>query len=226
MRNMIIGGDLDNTMCAYTTGLSDFIAEDLGVTDMAAHALAYGPPVDYSMSNWPGFPTAFTDFHTRAVEAGLYLKLKVFEGASEKLWKLSDSGLVDIRIITSRFVKNGQNSTVVRDTGIWLDANKIPYRDIMFTATKVDIFADVYIDDSPSNITKLRAAGRKVIVFDAPYNQDFDGLRVKNWEEAHVMLHDMAVKFHRKQVALDFLKSINPLRKAVNAVRKSKVVTD
>lgn len=211
MRSMIIGGDLDNTMLAYTEGLSDFIAKDLGVTDREAHALAYGPPADYAMSNWPGFPEAFTDFHTRGVVDGLYTRLKPFADVSKYLWKLSNEGC-HIRIITSRFVKNGQNSIVVRDTGISLDANDIPYRDIVFTDIKADIFADVYLDDSPSNIVKLRAAGRKVIIFDAPYNQEFDGLRVHNWEEAYTMLHDMSVKFNRRQKQLDTLKRFNPLK--------------
>jgi 5'-nucleotidase len=190
---MIIGVDIDNTAGDYTGGFTDDIAVQLGVDDLIAHAEAYGPPVDYAMSNWPGFPAAFTALHTQAVQNGLYRTMKAYPGVSETLWKLSDEGH-HLRIITSRFVTNGQNSKVVRDTGIWLDDNNIPYRDIMFTSTKVDIFADVYIDDSPHNIEVLRAAGREVIIYDAPYNQGIPGRRAYNWDEVYAHIQDLMLQ--------------------------------
>lgn len=187
---MIIGLDLDNTVFDYTGGLRDAIAKQLGVTDMEAHYLAYSDPTSYGMNNWPDFPEAFHDFHTKAVDEGLYQILEIYPRASELLWKLSDAGH-HIRIITSRFVKNGQNHRVVTDTGISLDNNDIPYRDIMFTGLKVDIFADVYIDDSPKNIELLKAAGRQVIIYDAPYNRQYEGRRAHNWEEAYAHLTEI-----------------------------------
>lgn len=187
---MIIGLDLDNTVYDYTGALRDAIAKQLGVTDHEAHRLAYADPISYGMDNWPGFPDAFRDFHTQAVEDRIYRDMPLYPEASEHLWKLSDEGHY-IRIITSRFVKNGQNHRVVTDTGISLDNNDIPYRDIMFTGLKVDIFADVYIDDSPKNIELLKAAGRQVIIFDQPYNRDFAGRRAHNWPEAYAHLQEI-----------------------------------
>jgi 5'(3')-deoxyribonucleotidase len=174
----------------YTGALRDAIAKQLGVTDMEAHRLAYADPISYGMDNWPGFPDAFRGFHTKAVEERIYRDMPIFPQASEYLWKLSDEGH-HIRIITSRFVKHGQNHRVVTDTGISLDNSDIPYRDIMFTALKVDIFADVYIDDSPKNIELLKAAGRQVIIYDAPYNRDFEGRRAHNWPEVYAHLHEI-----------------------------------
>jgi len=188
---MIIGLDIDNTIAKYTKGLVNSIAEQLNVTDHEAHQLAYGDPVDYAMSNWPGFPEAFHNFHTTAVENGLYRNLEVIERASEFLWKLSDEGH-HIRIITSRFVQHGQNSKVVRDTGIWLDDNKIPYRDIMFTNMKADIHCDVYVDDSPKNIEILNAAGKEVIIFDASYNLEIPGKHAADWKTAYKLIQELS----------------------------------
>lgn len=190
---MIIGLDLDNTVYDYTGALRDAIAKQLGVTDMEAHRLAYPDPHDYGMSNWPNFATdenVFRTFHTKAVEDRIYRDMPTFPEASEYLWRLSDEGH-HIRIITSRFVKHGQNHRVVTDTGISLDNNDIPYRDIMFTALKVDIFADVYIDDSPKNIQLLKAAGRQVVIYDAPYNRDLEGRRAHNWPEVYAHLKEI-----------------------------------
>jgi 5'(3')-deoxyribonucleotidase len=187
---MIIGLDIDNTIAEYTSGLLEDIARQLNVDDMEAFHREYAPPVDYSMSNWPGFPDAFYGFHVKAVDRGLYARLKMIEGASDFLWKISDDG-DHIRVITSRFVGHQRNSKVVRDTGIWLDDSNIPYRDIMFTSSKTDVYADVYVDDSPDNIINLRALGREVIIFDAPYNQGLPGRRAYTWAEVYAHLVEL-----------------------------------
>ena len=65
----------------------------------------------------------------------------------------------------------------------WLDDARIPYRDLCFLGAKPQVEADLYIDDSPGNITGLRKAGNDVIVFDQPYNRDMAGPRAGNWSE-------------------------------------------
>lgn len=187
---MILGVDIDNTIAKYTDGLSQAIFRQLKSTDLAAHRIAYPEPIDYSMSNWPGFPEAFFDLHTNAVEDGLYRSLDMIEEASEYLWKLSEQGHY-LRIITSRFVKHGQNSIVVRDTGIWLDENNIPYRDIIFANQKTDIHCDVYIDDSPKNILELQADGKEVIIFNAPYNLAMPGRRAGDWKTVYDYIQEI-----------------------------------
>lgn len=187
--NMIIGVDLDNVTAKYTEGLRAAIAKQQDVTDFEAHNLLYGTPVDYYMSNWPNFPDAFYGHHTKAVDDDLYQNLEVMEGASETLWRLSDEGH-HLRIITSRFVGHHRHSKVVADTGVWLDKTNIPYRDIMFVASKADIYADIYIDDSPTNVTNLRGVGRDVIVYDQEYNKDFDGLRAYNWDDVYRLIQE------------------------------------
>jgi 5'(3')-deoxyribonucleotidase len=183
---MIIGLDLDAPTAEYYQGFRNFIALEEKIGTEAALE-RYPGPTTYEMTTWPGFPERFKDLHERAVAEGLYTKLEVIDGASEKLWKLSDEGH-HIRVITSRFVVNRQHAKVITDTAVWLDDKNIPYRDICFVKTKGDIFADVYIDDAPENIITFQNLGRQVIIYDTPYNQDLEGLRAYNWDDVYEII--------------------------------------
>lgn len=180
---MIIGLDLDGVSAEYIDGLRQSIAQARGYTpEQVAEFL---PEVtDYGFSNWNNLGEDFVTFHTEAVSRGLYAGLPSIKGASETLWKLSDEGH-HIRVITKRFVKNGQHGKVVADTAAWLDAVNIPYRDLAFLSKKTDLYADVYIDDAPSNITAFQEAGANYIIFDAPYNQGMSGWRVHSWDDVY-----------------------------------------
>ena len=86
-------------------------------------------------------------------------------------------------VITHRLYVNWGHQAAVADTVAWLDDARIPYRDLCFLGAKPQVEADLYIDDSPGNITGLRKAGNDVIVFDQPYNRDMAGPRAGNWSE-------------------------------------------
>jgi 5'(3')-deoxyribonucleotidase len=83
----------------------------------------------------------------------------------------------------------------VADTAAWLDANKIPYRDLCFLGAKPQVEADAYIDDAPHNIAQLRSAGNTVIAFEQPYNRDIDdGPRARSWGEVEEIVTDLAAE--------------------------------
>jgi 5'-nucleotidase len=193
----VLGLDVDDTIAEYLNGLrasiiskeADFF-KGMAPEKIAAHFPELESYDKFTWSCINGDREKFIQYHTEAVEEGLFRNLKVHEGASDALWKLNDEHDVHIYIITSRFVKHGQNARVLTDTALWLDANKIPYRDIMFVNNKVDVMADVYIDDSPKNINNLRAAGRNVIVYDQSYNKELEGPRAHNWAEAYTLIAD------------------------------------
>lgn len=189
---MIIGVDLDEVCAEYYEGLRDFIALEDNLTPDVALSL-YPNPDTYNMQSWKDFPDKFVEVHERAVNQGLYQKLKPIAGASEVLWKLNNEGH-HLRVITSRFVLHGQHSKVLSHTAEWLDFNDIPYRDISFVARKGDIFADVYIDDSPTNIHVFNELKRKVIIFDRLYNKDIEGLRAHNWDDVYNIITMMNKK--------------------------------
>jgi len=47
----------------------------------------------------------------------------------------------------------------VSQTIDWLDKNGIPYWDLCFMKAKEQVGANIYIEDNPSNVEKLRQEG-------------------------------------------------------------------
>lgn len=180
---MIIGVDIDGCAGDYVNGLRKFLGDRLEIPE-EDRMKVFPIPTDYNFSTWPGISEDFVEYHSQAVALGLYKEMDAIGNVSEILWKLSDEGH-HIRVITSRFVKSGQNAQVVSSTAIWLDKYDIPYRDIMFVKNKTDVYADIYIDDAGYNIEAYRAAGSNFIIFDAPYNQNVEGLRAYTWNEVY-----------------------------------------
>ncbi|MDR0312838.1 MAG: 5'-nucleotidase, partial [Treponema sp.] len=109
------------------------------------------------------------------------------EDAPSTLRKLSNRG-IRIRIITHRlFVKYSHKATISQ-TVEWLDTWDIPYWDLCFMNDKGAVGAHVYIDDAPTNITRLREQGHKTIVFTNSTNRDLPGPRVDTWKEAERLI--------------------------------------
>lgn len=195
----ILGLDIDDTSGKYLKSLmQDIIEQEQGKRFAGLSAeeiITHFPDMQrYDSFEWAainGNRELFKEYHRIAVENGIYTKLEPFEGVSEALWKLKREHDYRIFVITSRFVIPGQHARVVSDTALWLDKHDIPYDDIMFTSEKVNVLADVYIDDSPKNITSLQEAGRKTIVYDRSYNRDLTGPRAHNWNEAYDLLSTM-----------------------------------
>jgi hypothetical protein len=83
-----------------------------------------------------------------------------------------------INIVTSRSAGMDPDlqSLVRMDTSLWL--NSIPHHNLIFTKTKYMI-PGLLLDD---NVDHLRSVGNAVC-FDKPWNQDWEGNRVKSWLE-------------------------------------------
>ena len=180
----VFGVDLDGVVADYTSGFADFLARERGV-DPAS----FPEQRSYDFREWGLEPGDYERLHGRAVsEHRLLARLPAIEGAAEALWRLSDAG-VWIRVITHRLYVNWGHAEAVADTVHWLDAERIPYRDICFLGNKPEVEADCYVDDAPHNITALRSGGNHVIVFDQPYNSDEPAPRAHNWQQVeHLVL--------------------------------------
>lgn len=182
----VFGVDLDGVCADYTLAFRNFCADRLGVEPESL-------PLERSWDfrEW-GFDQAkFEELHRAAVTEGRILAdLEPIAGAAESLWRLSDAG-VWIRIVTHRLYVNWGHAAAAGDTVDWLDAAKIPYRDLCFVGAKRDVGADAYIDDGPHNIVNLRAAGRTAIVFTQPYNRDLDGLRADTWDQVEEIVYQL-----------------------------------
>lgn len=194
IRQLVLAIDLDNTSCEYTNGLRHKAGKQLGINpaQFAEHFPKVG---DYAMwkNNWTGMSTQqeFFDLHSKAVEDGLFEDLIPYEGVSETLWKFHEAGH-HIRIVTARFLKPGDRYKVMETTSKFLDKHSFPIDDIAFTERKVDVMADVYVDDSPSNIVNLTNAGRTVIIFHQDYNAHLEGLRAYNWDDVYRLVNEIA----------------------------------
>lgn len=192
MKQLTIGVDLDGVCGNYYDALRRYVADKVGVPADQVEDI-YPDPKTYSMDEWPDFEHNFVKYHTDAVNDGLFENMEAIEGASESLWKLNEQGH-HLRVITSRFVSHGQNAKAISSTAFWLDKHSIPYRDIMFVKNKADVYADVYIDDSPENIHNLKAKhpDSLVIIFDTGYNKDLEGSRATNWSEVVALIEEFA----------------------------------
>ncbi|MFA9445627.1 hypothetical protein [Egicoccus sp. AB-alg6-2] len=193
----VLGVDLDGVCADYEQAFRASVVRHLG---RAPEQLPPQTVMD-AYSQWGLTFEQFEQAHrTAVVEDRMFRHMQPLPGVSEALWRLSNRG-VWIRIITHRLLFNWAHESSAADTAYWLDANEIPYRDLCFIGDKPNVGADLYVDDSPSNIVALRAAGRAAIVFDQPYNRDLPGPRAHTWEDV-VALVEAEFAARERQVPL------------------------
>lgn len=181
--DFVLGVDLDGVCADYTTAFAAVVAERRGISvgDLSGE-------VSWDFHEWDLDRDEFLELHRHGVqERRMFREMPVMEGAADALWRLSDAG-VWIRIITHRLATNWGHALVVSDTVDWLDANRIPYRDLCFLGAKPEAQADAYVEDAPHNIDTLRAGGNAVIVFDQPYNRMLDAPRASSWTQVEALV--------------------------------------
>lgn len=186
-QQFILGVDLDGVVADHTRRFREILADIRGV-DPESYPLERS----WDFAEWDLGPDEYADYHRVAVmQHDMFRTMPVIEGAADALWRLSDAG-VWIRIITHRLYVHWGHEKAVADTAAWLDANKIPYRDLCFLGAKPQAEAHAYIDDAPHNIDELRSYGNTVITFDQPYNREIEGLRAANWLEVEAIVSELA----------------------------------
>jgi 5'-nucleotidase len=194
---LVLGVDLDGVCAGYEDGFRRSVARQLGREPDEL------PPqrVLDQFSEWGLQPDDFARLHRAAVvEDRMFRTMAPLPGVSEALWELSDLG-VWIRIITHRLCVNWAHETTAADTAAWLDEQRIPYRDLCFIGAKPDVGADIYVEDSPANVLRLRASGRYTIVFDQLYNRELPGPRAHDWSDVVALVREQ-LEARDRQVAL------------------------
>jgi 5'(3')-deoxyribonucleotidase len=96
---------------------------------------------------------------------------------------------VRVRIITHRLYLPFFHRDAVGQTIDWLDFYGIPYWDLCFMKDKEQVGADIYVDDSPDNIVKLRSMGVYTICFANSTNTDMGPPFAGSWEEVYRLVH-------------------------------------
>lgn len=178
MEPYVLGLDLDNTAAQYTEGLRNYMIANYGYRP---RDLPEPARYNFAETDWP-FDTAeqYLEVHREAVEAGLFRGLRPMDGVVEAVKELRAEG-VHVAVVTHRLLHDFTYHLVASDTVHWLDRVGLPFDSIAFSGRKSEIRSHAYVEDAPSNIAAIRAAGMKVFAFDKAYNRDLGGDRITNW---------------------------------------------
>ena len=182
-RQVVIGVDLDGVCADFYARIREIAAEwfERPIEELTKD-------VSYGLEEWGISGDQYGALHRFAVtERKLFSTMPMIPGARRVLRKLSDEGY-RIRIITHRLFIPHFHEEAVSQTVHWLDHHGIPYWDLCFMREKDQVGADVYIEDSPANIERLRAAGQETICFANSTNKHLAKPRAKTWDEVHKII--------------------------------------
>jgi beta-phosphoglucomutase-like phosphatase (HAD superfamily) len=185
--NFILGLDLDGVVADFYGTIRPLAAEWLG---KPLDDLTESPT--YGLHEWGfnGSGAEYQKFHRWAVvQRRLFSSLAPIPGAAPALRRLSDDK-VRIRIITNRLFIPHFHAPAVAQTVEWLDVHGVPYWDLCLMPDKTAVQANVCLEDTPTNIEELRAAGADVIIFENSTNLATLGIRARDWTEAEALIRE------------------------------------
>jgi 5'(3')-deoxyribonucleotidase len=192
----VLGVDLDGVCADFYTAMRPVVADWLGVADESLI-----DDFSYGLAEWGVRDIKhYKSIHRHAVtQRRLFLEMRQVPGAGPALRRLSDDG-VHVRVITHRLFIPHFHQEAVRQTVEWLDREGIPYWDLCFVKDKVEVGADLYVEDSPDNVEALALMDKPVIVFSNATNRYLDAsLRADTWDEVERLVRDQ-VKLSGKMV--------------------------
>lgn len=181
---IVLGVDLDGVCANFYVRMREIAAEWFE-KDIDAFPLI----VSYGLSEW-GIRSKeeYESLHRFAVtQRNLFETVPMIEGARRILRTLSNEGY-RIRIITHRLFIQYFHEMSVRQTIVWLDQSGIPYWDLCFMKEKDQVGADIYIEDSPANLERLRDRGHYAICFANSTNTHIGDPRAANWDEVYALI--------------------------------------
>lgn len=182
----VLGLDLDGCVADFYGRMRAIAAEWTGrpETDLTTN-------VRYGLPEWGLVEGEYERLHRFAVtQRDLFTSMLPIAGAPQAIRRLGTEG-VRIRVITHRLFIRHFHETAVAQTVRWLDEHAVPYWDLCLMRDKELVDADVYIEDSPHNIDRLRSAGKSVVIFDNSTNVHVDdqpGGRARSWRDAEEMI--------------------------------------
>lgn len=180
----VFGVDLDGVCADFVGALRPIAAEWLGVrVDELPEKVTYG------FSEWKLERAGkYEDLHRFAViQRDLFRNLNPIEGAPAVLRRLS-ARKIRIRLITHRLYIKYFHQEAITQTTEWLEHHGIPYWDLCFMRDKAAVGADLYIEDSPDHVQRLREDGHKTIVFTNSTNKGLPGPRADSWLEVESLV--------------------------------------
>ena len=186
LKGLIVGLDLDGVCADYIAAMRQVTADSLGVASADLPEKR-----SWGFEDWGIAHEQWKVLHREAVnERRVFRDADMITGADTAVRCLHDAGAV-VRVITNRLCDDSDPVKVFADTSQWLNTRGIPYDELCFVADKSTVAADVYVDDSPSVLEALAAAGRTAVVFDWPYNRTAPGIRARGWAEALPLIFEI-----------------------------------
>jgi 5'(3')-deoxyribonucleotidase len=191
--NPVLGVDLDG-VCA------DFYAR---MKEIAAEWLEKQPSeltdkFTWGLREW-GIGKHYQSLHRFAVtQRDLFRTVPLMPGARQYLRRLSDKKF-RIRLITHRLVIPHFHDRAVAQTMEWLDHHDIPFWDLCFMKDKGQVGADIYIEDSPTNVEALRREHEYVICFGNSTNTNIGAPRAETWEQVYQLVLKRSAELKAKR---------------------------
>jgi 5'(3')-deoxyribonucleotidase len=178
---VVLGVDLDGVYADFYGRMREIAAEwyERNVKDLTKN-------VSYGLKEW-GIESEeqYQSLHRFAVtQRDLFKTEPMIPGTRKYLRKLSAEGYRS-RIITHRLFILYFHGMAVQQTIEWLDYHGIPYWDLCFMKEKDQVGADIYIEDSPGNLERLRKQGHYAICFANSTNTHIGSPRAETWEEVY-----------------------------------------
>ena len=206
--HFVIALDLDGVVFDYTAAFRKVLSieKNIPLEEIPEDTVAWG------YDDWPyvaGDPARFTEIHEAGVlRHNMFRNMETLPGVSKNLWKLEDlhGDVLQIDILTHRLglleLPDG-HAKMIADTVESLQRPsegigsrpRIPFHSFhcvggVSSVSKSRVSADVYIDDSPSNIDGFVANGYDVIAIDHKYNRHCNPTdRAYTWDMAFDMLN-------------------------------------
>jgi 5'(3')-deoxyribonucleotidase len=185
---IVLGIDLDGVCADFYGRMRELASEwfECNVDDLPSE-------VTYGLREW-GIKSSeqYASLHRFAVtQRDLFSTVPMIPGARRVLRKLSNQGY-RIRIITHRLFIQYFHEIAVRQTIGWLDRHGIPYWDLSFMKEKDQVGADIYVEDSPDNLERLRRAGHFAICFGNSTNRNLGPPRANTWDEVYELIKERA----------------------------------
>lgn len=182
----IIGVDLDGVCSDFYGRMREIAAEwfECSIEDLPPE-VSYGLP-ERGITT----PEQYSSLHRFAVtQRNLFESSPMIHGARKYLRMLSDEG-ARIRIITHRLFIHYFHRSAVSQTIDWLDSHGIPYWDLCFMKQKEQVGADLYVEDTETNVDSLRNKGLYTICFANSTNTNVADPRAKTWKEVYEHIHE------------------------------------
>ena len=162
----------------------------------------------FQATQWKDFFISKNDFIDKYIQAVVdhsYLREPVIDQNAITILNRLHNGGNQIVVATHRGFGQLENTDrqwinqqAYNDTIEWLGKIGLKYDEVLLTADKGEAMADVYIEDSPVNITQLQSERAKhIIMISHAYNRQVEGvdLDTNDWNEIYQYIKSLASQY-------------------------------